>query len=63
MNTPKIKAYYSQGKLFLWNNGFREVPFSTLAKINDCNLFCKETEGEDASGEGVAVEKDTLSAL
>lgn len=48
--TPKIKAYYSQGKLFLWNNGFREVPFSTLAKINDCNLFCKETEGECGMG-------------
>lgn len=50
IKTPKIIAYYSQGKLFLWKNGFVEVPFSSLADIGDCRLFCKETEGECGMG-------------
>lgn len=50
VKTPKIMAYYSQSKLFVWRDGFIEVPFSSLANLGDCSLFCKETEGECGIG-------------
>lgn len=50
IKTPKIVAYYSQGKLYIWKDGFIEAPITSLADFGDCRLFCKETEGECGMG-------------
>ncbi len=50
INVPQIKAYYSQGQLFIWKNGFKKAVFSDLSDWDDINLFCKEIEGECGIG-------------
>jgi len=50
IRTPKIFAYYSQGKLRIWNDGFHNGTFEDLLNIENQELFCKELEGECGAG-------------
>ncbi len=48
--TPKIVAYYSAEKLYVWHDGFHETRFEDLTKLGEVELFCKENEGECGAG-------------
>ena len=50
VNTPQIKAYYSQGSLFVWKNGFIKSDIEDLRGLGDGDLFCKEIDGECGVG-------------
>lgn len=50
ITTPKIRAYYSNDTLYIWNDGFVKTSFDELLNFNDVELFCKETEGECGVG-------------
>lgn len=50
VRTPQIKAYYSQGKMFIWKNEFVKSSFAELLTLGDGELFCKEIEGECGAG-------------
>lgn len=50
VRTPQIKAYYFQGNMFIWKNGFVRAAFIDLITVGDGELFCKEIEGECGAG-------------
>lgn len=50
VRTPQIKAYYSQGNMFIWKNVFVKSTFEDLLTLGNDELFCKETEGECGAG-------------
>lgn len=50
VSTPRIRAYYHHGQLFVWEGSFVEKPFAALASMGNLRLFCKETAGECGAG-------------
>lgn len=50
VRTPQIKAYYTQGRMFIWKNGFVKSSFDEIMTLGDGDLFCKEIEGECGAG-------------
>lgn len=63
VKTPKIRAYYSQGQLYIWDGKFIKKPFSEISNFPDTELFCKETDGECGAGIFILkINKGELSA-
>lgn len=50
VRTPQIRAYYSHGQLYVWDDSFVKKPFAALAQLGNTRLFCKETAGECGAG-------------
>lgn len=50
VRSPKIKAYYAQGNMFIWKKEFVKSSFEDLLTLGDGELFCKEIEGECGAG-------------
>ena len=61
IKTPKIQAYYTHGKLYIWKEGFVESPFNEISNLKVTKLFCKEIEGE--CGMGIFILKIELGKM